>query len=166
MPLDTLNHDVYVNGSLSCKSFTPPAACIPDAAIPANAGIAASKLQQQPEKSYVGGSSTTVPAADQKVIHTGYGAVGLVAKFSAGVISALSGNATISVDLWKNGVSILTAPIALAAASGGRALVDAVISTASYVAGDIFEVKVTVNAGSGALGQGLFARLIFNESPQ
>ena len=141
MALDTLNHDLYVNGAFSCKAFTPPAACIPDVAIPANAGIQASKLQQQPEKSYSNGNSTAVPAADQKVIHTGYGAAGSILKFSAGVIQALTGNATISVDLLKNGVSVLTSPIALTNAGAARALVDAVVSQTTYSAGDVFEVR-------------------------
>jgi len=32
-----------------------------------------------------------------------------------------------------------------------------------YVAGDVFETVVTVSAGSGTLGQGVFVDLVFDE---
>ena len=75
---------------------------------------------------------------------------------------------------WDLGVGEDTAvatairPLAVAADPAGanavRAVEDATFSATPYSAGDVFEVVVTVSAGTGTLGQGTFAKLVVAEA--
>src|SRR5262245_52412342 len=104
--------DLFVNGALTCRSFTPPANCITDAAIQAAAGVQASKLQHQYEKVFRQASTSTA-ATGQEVVHAVKGATGVVLEFSVGAITAALGAATAVMDLLKNGVSMLSAAVTL-----------------------------------------------------
>ena len=92
-------------------------------------------------------------------IHVVVGATGTLQKFSGGSVVANTGAATITVDLHKNGASILTAAIVLDNGDAAYAVVEGVISSSSVVADDVLEVVITVNAGGGTLGKGVFASL-------
>jgi hypothetical protein len=131
---------------------------IDDKHVSAAADIAASKLEHQHRATYSQESDTT-SAAEDHVIHVVVGATGTLKKFSAGGVTACTGNATITVDLHNGGASILTAAIALDSGDAAYAVVDATIATAAVVVDDVLEVVVTVDAGTGALGKGVFAAL-------
>ncbi len=73
------------------------------------------------------------------------------------------GDATITVDLKVNGVSVLTAAITLDNGQSARELVAGTIDTDSLSADDVIEVAVTVNAGTGTLGKGVFAYVDLHE---
>lgn len=82
----------------------------------------------------------------------------------AGVSVACIGDSTITVDVRKNGTSILSSTIVLDNSNTAFAEESGSISTSSYAAGDDLEVVVTVSAGTGTLGQGLHVDLILNEA--
>jgi hypothetical protein len=84
--------------------------------------------------------------------------------FKAGSVTACVGAATITVDLKKNGVSVLTATIVLDNANTARVVEAATITTTAAVAGDVFEVSVAVAAGGGTIGSGVFAYAEFYEA--
>lgn len=170
MAQDILYNDLYVSGNVACKTFSPPAACIGNAAVqtpsPASGGIGTQKLIHRWQDIYAQGSSSTTAAADQKVVRAIRGGTGTILDFKAGCVVPCTGNATITVDLWKNGVSILSATITLNNSQSARQLVQAAgFTSTSLVATDVLEVKVTVNAGTGTLGQGLFAVVALDEDP-
>jgi hypothetical protein len=88
---------------------------------------------------------------------------GQVVGCEAGVVTPAVGAATVTVDLKKNGTSVLTSVVTITNAQAAYARVAGAIATAAYVAGDVFTVVVTATAGGGTLPQGLFADGAFQE---
>ncbi len=166
MPYNSLVGDFNINGTLSCSHFAPPAASIGDAAIAGSAGIQASKLQHQHEPTYSQEAATNA-ASGTYAVHVVYGATGTVLDFKAGAAVVLTGNDTCTVDLLKNGASILTSPISLASTDTNYVTKTAPgFSSTSLVAGDVLSVKVTATHNAGALPKGVFAQVDLREDPQ
>ncbi|SRR6266849_5637342 len=170
MAQDQINNNLYVAGNISSQTMTIPAASVGDGQVqtasPASGSIQATKLQHQWEDVYAQGSSSTTAAADQKTLHVVRGTTGVVVDYRAGCVVPCVGNATITVDLWKNGVTILSSTISLSSSQTARQTVLAGgFTSTTLAAGDVLEVKITVNAGTGTLGQGLFAMLCIREDP-
>lgn len=161
--MSIINDDLAVNGFLSVKAMKIPDNTLLDAGVNGAAGIQATKLQHQHQKMYLQGSSTTTAAADTKVIHAVYGATGTTVAFRAGCEVPCVGAATITVDLKKNGTTVLSAPISLSSAQAARAMVAGTISVPGLVTGDVLEVVITATAGGGTIGTGLFAQLVERE---
>lgn len=157
--------DVYFDGSLSARAMNIPANTVDNTDVQTNAGIAATKLQQQRTKTYAQESATT-SVSESRVIHTIYGANATMVSFRAGSVVANIGAATITVDLKKNGVSVLSAPISLNSGHTARQMVAGTISTPAGVASDVYEVTIVATAGGGTIGKGVFAELITREDPQ
>jgi hypothetical protein len=165
----TVATDLYVAGALSCQSFSPPAGCVTDQAVPTpsppSGAIQATKLQQQRRNRYQQSSSVTV-VTDQAVVALVGGTTGTVLTLKAGMAVANVGAATVVVDLLKNGSSILTSTITLNNSLAAYALVSTSSFTATaLVAGDVLEIKITATAGGGTLGKGVFAQVSFIEDP-
>lgn len=134
-------------------------ACIEDKHVAADAAIGAAKLQHQHRATYAQESATTAAAGRDEVIHVVKGETGTLKTFTAGCVVASLLDAIISVDLHKNGASVLDAPIAIDLNDAAYAIVAGTIQTAPVVVGDVLEVVVTVAAGGGTLGKGVFASL-------
>ncbi len=140
----------------------PNAGCISDVHVDAAAGIKATKLEHQHRANYAQESDTTA-AAEDRVVHVVHGTTGTLKAFKAGSVVANLTGATVSVDLHKNGASILTAAIVLDDADAAYDVVAGVIDTAAVLQDDVLEVVVTVAAGGGTLGKGVFAMLDLHE---
>lgn len=155
---------LVVAGRLTPSSLDVPDATIDNAAVKSSAGIAASKLEHQHKPSYSQESDTTA-AAEDYVIHTVLGATGKVTAFSAGCVVACIGDSTVTVDLHKNGASMLTAAITIDSGDSAYDVVDATVDPAKedLVLDDVLEVVVTVSAGTGTLGKGVFAQAVIEE---
>jgi hypothetical protein len=69
----------------------------------------------------------------------------------------------VTVDLRKNGTTILTSVITISVAQAAYARVAGAIASAAYIAGDVFELVVTATAGGGTLPQGLFVDTVLRE---
>lgn len=74
---------------------------------------------------------------------------GIVADARVAAITPLTGNATYTVDIHKNGVTILSAPIALLSTTSARASVIGTLTVTSVAAGDFFEAVIVDTPGSG-----------------
>lgn len=159
--------DVYVNGNLAGKTQTLPANSVGNAQVASLAGIAASKLQHQYDPVYRQ-ESTAAAAVGRQVLHVVYGATAQILAFRVGAVAAATGNATATIDLKKNGASILTATITLDSTTAAYVLkTPAGFTSTALVAGDVLEAHVTaVNAGTGVLAAGLFAQLLLAEDAQ
>ncbi len=133
---------------------------------PVEAQIQATKVQHQQRGSYAQASATTTTAATIPIFTARF--AGTLIDFVAGVVGVLTGNATTTVDLKKNGTTVLSSTIVLDNANTARVVEAATLNPAAvaYVAGDVFELVMTVNAGSGALGTGFFCEARFNEKSQ
>lgn len=157
--------DLYVNGQLSAKSFTPPAGSITDASIAAAAGIQATKVQREYAQRYVQASGTTA-FAETRAVHAVFGATGTLISFQAGSVTICSGNATITLSLKKNGTTVANTTITLNSNSAayGTATPGGFVAVAT-VSGDIWELAIAVAAGTGVLGLGVYGVLGFREDP-
>jgi hypothetical protein len=70
----------------------------------------------------------------------------------------------VTVDLKKNGVSILTSVITLDSGNTNRVVEAGTISgDGTLAAGDWLEVTIAISAGTGTLATGVYAELILNE---
>lgn len=108
----------------------------------------------------------TAATTETKVVHVCQGTSGTVRKFSAGSIVVALTTATVTVDLRKNGTTILTAPITLNNANTARVAVNATLASAgaaALVAGDVLEVVITATASGGTLPTGVFTALRVDE---
>jgi hypothetical protein len=162
--MSVLTGDTHCTGTLTCVGFVPPANSITDAAVPAGAGVKYTKVEQRPRGIYR--QPNTAAVAETVVAAVITGATGAVVNFKAGCIGPCVGADTITVDLKKNGASILTAAISLTNAQAAYAQVAAAIASAGLVAGDVLTVVVTPNHSTGTLGTGVFAVLDYREDPQ
>jgi len=156
MALQTIPNDVYVDGNLSSKTFTPASGSIGNSGIAALAGIAATKLQKRTyaDHAQVHGSAATT---QRIVIHRVKGATGTINSFKC-LSSVLNiGAATISVQLKKNGSNILSSATVLDTSNTAFIAEDAAgFTSQALVQGDVLEADITATAGGGTLGQGFY----------
>lgn len=156
--------DTQFTGNVTfVKTVVFPVQTIGDAQINPAAAISSPKLEHRfmPKLAQVFGVAAT---AERRVVHRAK-SVGTIAFYYVGLSVANVGAATVTVDLLKNGTSVLSAPVVLSSATvvyTGAVL--AAVATAAYTVGDVFEVNITVAAGGGTLGQGVFAAPIFTEA--
>lgn len=163
MALSRIESDMHVAGNLSANTMTYPAGSLSNVDVASGASIAATKLQHRHSKTYAQESATNV-ADESRVLFTAYGATGTTISFKAGAAVAATGNATCSVDLKKNGTTVLSAPLSLTSSQTAYAELTATIGTSSFVAGDNFSVSFAGAVGSGALAKGVYCTLIVDET--
>jgi hypothetical protein len=152
-------------GTLTASSFTPPASSVSNASIEAGANVDAAKLDHQHQQvvTQVHGSAAV---DERRVIHVVKGATATLIAFRAGVVVACIGDSTITVDLRKNGTTMLTAVISIDSGDAAYAILSATLASTSLVTGDVLEVVIDATVGTGTLGQGLFAEVTLRERAQ
>ena len=168
MSQTVMPNDLLVSGNITSKTMNIPAGAVNDAAVAAAAGVQASKLQHQHECEYSQPGAQNA-AVERKVVHIVRGATGLVGDFQVGARVAATGNATATIDLQSNGVSLLTGQITLDSTTAAYVLKAGSLAAGALTlaAGNVIEVVISaVNAGSGALAQGLFAEANIREDAQ
>lgn len=132
--------------------------------------LAASKSVHQQHMSAELAEQNTAVAAIEKLLFIA-NASGTLDGFSAAVVTvADDASRTIDVDLQKSTgggafTTVLSASSDFTNSSTALTAVDSTISSASYVAGDIFKIVVTVAGGSGNQAKGLIATLTKSENP-
>lgn len=154
-----VDENVEFRGQVKCWALKPNDECIEDKHVSETADIAAGKMEHQHRATYAQESATTAAAAKDEVIHVVVGETGTLQAFSAGVVVACVDGATVTVDLHNKGVSILDAAIVIDNGDAAYAVLAGVIDTPAVVVGDVLEVVVTVAAGGGTIGKGVFASL-------
>ncbi len=165
MATSRLDGDVYVVGNLNSRTRTYPAGSISNAAIAAAAAIAATKQIQQHVK-HVSQESGTATPDEEFCIHVVYGATGTAVAFEAGAVVANVGASVVTVDLHKNGTTVLSSVITLNSNHTAYETVTATIGTTSLVDGDVLEVLIDGTVGGGTLSKGVFASLVLREDPE
>lgn len=159
---NVIDGDLTVRGTFRCTSAGLPAASVGDNQFASSDPLSAAKQEHQHEE-VVAQVHGTAAVTERRVLHVARGA-GSVTAFRAGVVVANVGAATITVDLRKNGTTVLSAVVTLNNTHTAYTKVDGTVSVPTYVAGDVFEVVITATAGGGTLGQGLFAQGVFREA--
>jgi len=156
-----------VYGPLQCSSFSPPPSCVVDASVatPSGgaAGIGTSKMNHRQHVKY--GQANGAAVTETRPIWITYGTVGLLKAFRAGSIAAAVGAAVVTVDLYKNGATVLSAPITLNSSSAARIAAAATITTTTTAAGDWFDLVITSTPGGGTAPTGVFAEMVIDEYP-
>lgn len=158
---DRMEGDIYFAGACQFKNVVVNDGSITNAKIATAAAIAASKLVHQHRIGY--SQANSAAATETRVIYTCYGATGTIKSFKAGSIAAAIGDSTVTLDLKKNGTTVLSAVITLDNANTARVVEAATLSVTTLVAGDVLEVVVTATIGTGTLPTGLFATLTVEE---
>ena len=152
--------DLYVTGNIGSATMSVPDSTVVNADVSASADITSTKLEMQRSFTYSQNgtaASVTVP------IHIVYGATCSLVSIKAGSVAACIGNSTVTVDLKKNGSSVLSAVITLDNANTARVAEAGTITTAGGVAGDFYELVIVATVGTGTLATGLGVTVIWSE---
>jgi len=155
--INRMNGD-YWFGSIRADQMILPANSVGDAEVDATRPIGVNKLYHMHCPVYTQDRGAAV-VAKRSGLHIAVGP-GTLQAFQA-TLSQANGGGTVTVDLYKNGVSVLSGLITITTEAAFDVCVGT-ISTAAYVAGDTFEVVVAV---TGSVGQGLTVRGVFEEEP-
>jgi len=140
---------------------TMPTGAVGDDEIEAAAGIAASKVDH---RFHVMHKQPNTTATTETVGLYLAKAAGTVIGFRAGSIGIAVGAATVTFDLKKNNVTVLTGVLTLNSSNTVRvAVAGTLVATPTYVANDFFELVITATAGGGTLQTGIFAEAWFEE---
>ena len=154
-----IDGDLFVNGRISSTGLTAPASSITNSNIAAAAGIDSSKLDHRFRKHY---NQNSTASSATVAIHIA-NAAGSVNGIKAGSVAACSGAATITINLLKNGASILTGVIQLDNGNTARVSESGAFASTTYASGDFFELVIVATAGGGTLGTGLLVDVEFDE---
>lgn len=162
MSLTKFPNDVLVAGSLTVEGgVNIPAATIGDSQVTAASPLGVTKTAHQHLKGWR--QPNTAATSEARQIHTAR-AAGVVDDFWAGSIAKAVGDSTVTVDLRKNGTTILSGVITLDSGNANYVAEAGTVSGSAYAAGDTFTVVITATAGTGTLPTGVFAEAVFNEA--
>lgn len=153
MSQSVIEGDRLYRGTVTLKAANLPANCVGDDQVSGSDPIQAEKLEQQVRASVAQDSGSAVASAT-KPLYVARGD-GEILSIRAGTIVACAGAATITVDVRKNGTTVLTSVITLDNANTARVVEAGSIPSPAYVAGDWFDVVIVATAGGGTIGQGL-----------
>jgi hypothetical protein len=163
--MSRLEGDVFVNGTLSAKTFNPPDNSITrDAQIAAGLNLDASKIEHRYVKTLALTDHATDSAVVRKVVHVVQGATATINSFSAGVTVAATLTGACVVNLYVNGTTVLSATITLDSANAAFAQEAGTLSDADLVAGDVVEIAIDSTTGANK-PKGVNATVVIDEMP-
>ena len=163
MALSRVEGDLYVAGTLAAQSLIPSSASVSDDSIQAAAGIDATKLEHRHQLTLSLFKHTEDAATIRRALHRVYGATATLVKFGVLATVAAGSASSATVQLKKNGVSILSAAITLDSTVTAFDLKEpAGYTSTALVAGDVLEVEITAVSGS-TLPKGVTAFLVISE---
>lgn len=142
------------------KAPSLPAGSISKTDIVASADVEASKLEHQ-YAATVSQKLGTDAATEAAVAHVVYGTSGSLLAFEAGAVTPAGATTTVTVDLKKNGTTVLSGVITLNNTQAAYQLVSGTISGATLAADDVLTVHFTLSGANEP--QGVFARLVWTE---
>lgn len=166
--VQTIDGDLYVRGKVIVEKLevvsqaTLPADSISNLQIASSAGIDPVKATSQ-RVAKSSDPAATNASSKTEYLFTALGS-GTLKAFKAGAVVANVGAATVTVDLKKNGASVLTAAITLNNGQVAYQIVSGTISSTAFVANDVFTVTFVATAGGGTLATGVFAQVSYNEA--
>ena len=156
-------------GAATFRVINLPAGAVGDAEVKAAAGLAASKLEHQHAIRYAQADGSDVAAATEAV-YTVRGVTGTIEAVQAACLTAPTGGDkafTVDLKLGNEGspvpASVLSAPIAYAAAQSDLEVEAGTITSPDLAAGDTLAVVVAVSGSTGSQGQGLIVTITLRE---
>lgn len=162
MPQSRIEGDLHVNGTATFKTLDIPASSVVDADVSGSADIAYSKVESL--QSFTHSTTGTAASATQNI---GFvrGASGTLLSITAGSVVAAIGAATVTVDLKKNGTTMLSSVITLDNANTAYIGEAGTLSVTSLAAGDCLTLVIVATAGGGTLPTGLAVTVYWKEKP-
>jgi len=151
--------DLHVTGNVSCGTLDYPALSLVNADVSASAAIAYTKLGHKHNKTYAQAGNSV---DETKVIHVVHGATCTLLNFECGVVTAFVGDSC-TIDLKKNGTTVLSAVVTLDDGDAAYAKVAGTISTAGGVDGDVYTVVQDFTTAAGTPATGVWASLALVE---
>lgn len=153
--------DVVVTGALvGMTSFAHPAGSIGNVDVSASAAIAASKLQRSLRHSVFQDGT----AADKTYIAFFCKSAVTFKHFTVSNLTPNAGSSTVTVDVQKNGVTILSAVVTLDNGDAAYSELEGTITTTTAADGDYITIVIdAVQSGTDALATGVFAQLDYDE---
>ena len=152
-----IDGDYTVRGTLRCEAIAMPQNAIDNSnQVKAGTNLDADKLEQRffPAWSQPNSAAST----ETRTLFVARRS-GVVNEVSAGSIGNATGDAVVTLDVKKNGTTILNAVITLDNANTNRIVELGSITSSAFVAGDWFEVVITATIGTGVLPTGVFVQL-------
>jgi len=133
-----------------------PAGSIKDADI--TGPITSAKQEQRRTLQYVNSVAVgTASAAETRVVGTIYGTSGATLSVRAGCAVAPVGDATFTVDIKKNGTTILSAPISLDSTTTAYTVqVPGTVTVSALADGNVITAVTTSTPGTGTAPQGVW----------
>lgn len=160
---DVENNDKVFNGQcIFAKAPSMPSGSFGNSQINVNDPIAPSNLIEMLPITHA--QAYGVAVVSERVAKYVARNKGTVLGFRALLVLPCTVDDTVTVDVKKNGTTILTAVVTLNNAAVAYQAVVAAIADAPYVANDVFEFIVTATHNTGVIGQGLLCTMIVNES--
>lgn len=170
--MNQLDGDLFINGRLRTRFFTPPEQSIRNEAIASDAAVAATKLQHQHCLSYQQAGGTDVTDATH-LLHIAAGDGALAGLSVRPVTAPTGGDKAYTVDLQKavdgsnSWTSLLNAPIEISVAqsSADHTLQQAILAASpAYAAGDALRLVITTSGSTGSQGQGVLVTVTLREA--
>lgn len=151
-----LGDNTYVAGILQARTLIPSADCVKDEHVEPDAKLDAAKIVHPIHRTLSQGKA--VDAVDQEeCIHVVRGLVGTIKSFSALLRVAPDNTDVVTVDLLKNGVSVLSAVITLNSATPPNVPQDGTLSVTAVTEDDLLDVKIDYTVGAGSKPKGVSA---------
>lgn len=156
--MNQIDGDIRIVGTLVPDDIVLPDSCVTSGKVEAAANISADKLESRIYVSHAQANSAATAETRSLFVAIRDGIVNSV---KAGSIAAAIGDSTTTIDVKKNGTSILSSTITLNNSNTARTAVSGTINGAQddLVAGDWLEVVITISAGTGTLPTGVFVQL-------
>lgn len=154
----TFEEDVFVRGALVPSAIRLPQNAITSGEqILAGANLPADKTEQRFFPAWSQPNSAATTETRTLFVARRSGTVNAVL---AGSIAAAIGDSTVTLDVKKNGTSILTGVITLDNGNTARIVeLGSISGGGTFVVGDWYEVVITATIGTGTLPTGVFVEL-------
>ena len=160
---DRIDGDLLVLGTLTPARLTVPGGCVSDPAVPAGANVNSTKLMQRYEPIYTQPSGVAV-VSERRFLHMVRSSTAVIQQIQAAVKQAITGADTVTVDLLKNGASILSAVLTINSTLAAFANLAGAVVSPNLVFGDVLEINVVATHTSGVLPQGLIVLVQIDEN--
>ena len=155
------NTTLYVGGVFKPYELIVPGGTIVNADVSAAAAIAASKLERAPP---IVVSQTGTAVTARHLVRFCKGTTGTIKHVTVSNITACAGSSAVTVDVKKNGTTILSAVVTLNSGTAAYSENEGTITVAALADGDYLEIIITATqSGTDALATGVMCQVDLNE---
>jgi hypothetical protein len=157
----TIGDDItYYKAVNFAGTVSLPANAVGDAHVAAASPLGVTKTTHQYIATYGRPGNAT---SETDPIHVCKSA-GTIAQVRAGSVTAAAGDSTVTVDIRKNGTTVLAGVITLDSANTAYVSEAGSLSAAGVAANDVLTAVIAAAAGTGTLPTGVFAQVVVQEA--